>query len=117
MLGHAVKMKRQKKLRPGKHKKSSQVREPAATYHASRRRQMSNGLLPGFELNDVVMPQSDVMQSVEAVFAGMVLRVKMSFSPLPRDVCRIPMQGRMGLSSSNMNVDYKSSILSPTTGR
>lgn len=68
MLGHAVKMKRQKKPRPGKHKKSSQVREPAATYHASRRRQMSNALLPGFELNDVAMPQSDVMQSVEAVF-------------------------------------------------
>lgn len=61
-------MKKQKKPLTGKHKKSSQVREGGVTYHMSRRRPMSNALLPGFELNDVSIAQSGVMQTIEAAF-------------------------------------------------
>ena len=60
--------KKKKKYPLGKGSKCRQIREPVVAYHARRRKAGDNGVLPGFETIETMVPQSDSAHSIDAVF-------------------------------------------------
>ena len=60
--------KKKKKYPLGKGSKCRQINEPVVAYHARRRKAGDNGVLPGFETIDTMVPQSDSAHSIDAVF-------------------------------------------------
>ena len=56
------------RCRSGRRKKGYEVRGPRGVYHTTGRKTVPSDLLPGFQLSDLAIPQSDITHSVEAAF-------------------------------------------------